>query len=315
MLDTEVTSTLVDNLTSLSSSMERVSKVTDVASLSFEEQYDILKDYPQLIDSMERGYLTAGDTIDLFKQKTEDAQQEIENSMESIKTEIDTLYGDYKKMSLNGVSFSHLFDDTEVGKNLRNQLLSMSSQEILELVKTQLHLTGEEAEEMANKISGYVTEYSNQSYFNAKIDEEGWAALLDPETLETLNELTDQYTQLNDEIERQDDLLGRFNEGSELYNETLEKRNRALLEANKVAAENREELQKQLEQRFEDYTFKDKNGKIISLDKIFTLDGGIDNDVLETLDKDSKGIIQEHSEFLKELLDQDNDYYSEVMDN
>lgn len=127
--------------------------------------------------------------------------------------------------------------------------------------------------------------------------------------------MTDQYTKLNDEIERQDDLLGRFNEGSELYNETLEKRNRALLEANKTAKQNREELQKQLEQRFEDYTFKDKNGKVVSLDKIFTLEGGINNDVLDTLDKDSKGIIQEHSDFLKELLEQDDEYYNDVMDN
>lgn len=315
LLDTQETSTLVDNLTSLSSSMERLSKVTDVSSLSFEEQYDILKDYPQLIDSMERGYLSASDTIDLFKNKTEKAQQEIENSMESIKTEIDTLYGDYKKINLDGVSFTRLFEDSAIGEELRDKVLGLSTDEMLELVENQLGLTGDAASKMANAIQGYVTNFSTEDYFNKKIENEGWTALLDPSTLETLQELTDSYTKLNDEIEKQDDLLGRFNEGSELYNQTLEDRNTALLKANSLATSKQNDLMEQVYQRFENFVFKDKNGKAISIDDIFNLETGIDSELVDNLDKDSKGIIQQNVKFLEDILNQNQDYADEVWDN
>lgn len=311
LLDTEQTSNLVDNLTRLSSSMERLSKVGDVANLSFEEQRDILEDYPELIDSMQKGYLTAGDTIDLFKKKTDEAKQEIENSMESIKTEIDTLYGDYKKINLDGISFSRLFEDSTIGEELRDEVLGLSADEMLKLVKNQLGLTGDEAQEMANAISGAVKAFSIQSYFGAQIDEEGWAAFLDPEALK---ELTDEYTKLNDEIERQDDLLGRFNEGSELYNETLEKRNRLIIESIKVGKDNREDLQKQIDQRFEGHVFKDKNGNVLKLEEIFNFETGLDKDVVDNLDQDSKGLIQQYSDFLQEMLDQDEEYRTEALD-
>lgn len=315
LLDTQETSTLVDNLTSLSSSMERLSKVTDVSSLSFEEQYDILKDYPQLIDSMGKGYLSASDTIDLFKNKTEEAQQEIENSMESIKTEIDTLYGDYKKINLDGVSFTRLFEDSAIGEELRDKVLGLSTDEMLELVENQLGLTGDAASKMANAIQGYVTNFSTEDYFNKKIENEGWTALLDPSTLETLQELTDSYTKLNDEIEKQDDLLGRFNEGSELYNQTLEDRNTALLKANSLATSKQNDLMEQVYQRFENFVFKDKNGKAISIDDIFNLETGIDSELVDNLDKDSKGIIQQNVKFLEDILNQNQDYADEVWDN
>lgn len=315
MLDTQEVSTLVDNLTSLSSSMERLSDVADVASLSFEEQYDILKDYPQLINSMEKGYLSASDTIDLFKDKTQEAQQEIKNSMESIKSEIDALYGDYKKINLDGVSFSRLFEDSAIGEELRDKVLGLSTDEMLKLVKNQLGLTGDAALEMANAIQGYVTNFSTEDYFNKKIENEGWAALLDPSTLETLQELTDSYTKLNDEVERQDDLLDRFNEGSELYNQALEDRNKALLKANSLATSKQNDLMEQVYQRFEDFVFKDKNGKTISIDDIFNLETGLNSDLIDNLDKDSKAIIQQNSEFLKDILDQNQDYADDVWDN
>ena len=311
LLDTEQTSNLVDNLTRLSSSMERLSKVGDVANLSFEEQRDILEDYPELIDSMQKGYLTAGDTIDLFKKKTDEVRQEIKNSIESIKSEINTLYGDYKKINLDGISFSRLFEDSTIGEELRDKVLGLSADEMLKLVKNQLGLTGNDAQEMANAISGAVKEFSVQSYFDAQIDEEGWTALLDPKALK---ELTDKYTKLNDEIERQDDLLGRFNEGSELYNETLEKRNRLIIESIKVGKDNREDLQKQIDQRFEGHVFKDKNGNVLKFEEIFNFETGLNKDIVDNLDQDSKGLIQQHSNFLQEMLDQDEEYRTEALD-
>ena len=314
LLDVETSSNLVDNLTRLSSVMERLSKINNISELSFEEQQEILKDYPELLSSMQNGYLQLSDIITILDKELDESKQKYKNSIESIKSELNTLY-DYEDIQIDGISLSHLFDDNEIGQQLREQISSMSQQEILNLVEAYTNLTGTDAEKLANALQGSVIEFDQQSYFYKQIEKGSYAALLAATDMnEAFNELTNSYANINNEIEQTDDLLDQLNDDSDFYNKTLQKRNSLLLKSNKEAIDNINKLQEELDKRM-NIELKDKDGNVVSFDAIFTLSGGFDEEQFNKLDIDSQALVKLNSSYLEDLREQYQDYFDNISSN
>lgn len=149
------TSNITDSLTSLISTMKRLSEVTDLASLSIEEQMELLKDYPELFDAMSRGYLTATDLLDLYQSRLKEIGNEAKGNLISLPSIGETQY-QLGQINYNGNSLSSLFEDSDKGAALRTQILNMEFEDLVQLIKDSLGLESEEAEKRANAILGSI---------------------------------------------------------------------------------------------------------------------------------------------------------------
>ena len=133
MIDTLLSITdstaIVDSITSLTSTMERLSKISDITSLSFEEQAELLKDYPELIGAMEKGYLSSADAMDLYSKKLDDLMFDAKRTKEDIQAGANTaLQLDGK--TLNGFNMATLFEDTDAAAEMRENLINMDKDDL-----------------------------------------------------------------------------------------------------------------------------------------------------------------------------------------
>ena len=132
LLEMSDTASLVDSITSLSSTMERLSKISDLSSMSFEEQAELLKDYPELIGAMEKGYLTSAEAMKIYQKQYDDLLFNAENRMKDI--EDGMVKGlELNKYTVDGFNLANLFATdgqyAEQAAAMRQKIVSMTSEE------------------------------------------------------------------------------------------------------------------------------------------------------------------------------------------
>lgn len=129
LLDMTSATNIVDGITSLTSTMERLSKINDLTSLSFEEQAELLKDYPELIGAMDKGYMSSADAMRVYQKRLNDLKFDSKRTMEDIAVGA-TEALELNDKTLNGISLSNLFQDTDTGAMLRQQIVEMDQEQL-----------------------------------------------------------------------------------------------------------------------------------------------------------------------------------------
>ena len=132
LLEMSDTASLVDSITSLSSTMERLSKITDLSSMSFEEQAELLKDYPELIGAMEKGYLTSAEAMKVYQKQYDDLVFNANNRMKDIESGM--VKGlELNKYTVDGFNLANLFATdgqyAEQAAAMRQKIVSMTTEE------------------------------------------------------------------------------------------------------------------------------------------------------------------------------------------
>lgn len=107
LIDDPITN-YTDSLTKLGSTLERISKINDITSLSIADQMELLADYPELLGAMEKGTLNAATALEIL-------QAQFDQKHERLKTEIEDIgvkynVGDNNKI-VNQTFSSNIFKD------------------------------------------------------------------------------------------------------------------------------------------------------------------------------------------------------------
>lgn len=299
------TSNITDSLTSLISTMERLSEVTDLASLSIEEQMELLKDYPELFDAMSRGYLTATDLLDLYQGRLEEIGNEAKGNLISLPSMGETQY-QLGQINYNGNSLSSLFENSETGAALRSQILNMEFEDFVQLIEDSLGLESEKAVERANAILGSISQYNESEYLLAYIEDNGIAGLISSTIQETFDNSISLYNKATKEIEKYNDTLDRLNENSEEYNKILTKRNEAIIKANQEGRKRIEQIMEEGRALLGEEILYDKNGNVVDIYDLYNIETGIiDATLYDNLKEDSQTVF-------KMIIEQLNNFYEEV---
>ena len=299
------TSNITDSLTSLISTMERLSEVTDLASLSIEEQMELLKDYPELFDAMSRGYLTATDLLDLYQGRLEEIGNEAKGNLISLPSIGETQY-QLGQINYNGNSLSSLFENSETGAALRSQILNMEFEDFVQLIEDSLGLESEKAVERANAILGSISQYNESEYLLAYIKDNGIAGLISSTIQETFDNSISLYNKATKEIEKYNDTLDRLNENSEEYNEILTKRNEAIIKANQEGRKRIEQIMEEGRALLGEEILYDKNGNVVDIYDLYDIETGITNaTIYDSLTEESQTVF-------KMIIEQLNNFYEEV---
>lgn len=299
------TSNITDSLTSLISTMERLSEVTDLASLSIEEQIELLKDYPELFDAMSRGYLTASDLLDLYQGRLEEIGNEAKGNLISLPS-IGEIQYQLGQINYNGNSLSSLFENSEAGAALRSQILNMEFENFVQLIEDSLGLESEKAVERANAILGSIQKWNESEYLLAYIEDNGIAGLISSTIQETFDNSISLYNKATKEIEKYNDTLDRLNENSEEYNEILIKRNEAIIKANQEGRKRIEQILEEGRALLGEEILYDKNGNIVDIYDLYDIETGITNaTIYDSLTEESQTVF-------KMIIEQLNNFYEEV---
>ena len=299
------TSNITDSLTSLISTMERLSEVTDLASLSIEEQMELLKDYPELFDAMSRGYLTATDLLDLYQNRLEEIGNEAKGNLISLPAIGETQY-QLDQINYNGSSLSSLFEDSDKGAALRSQILNMEFEDLVQLIEDSLGLESDEATKRANEILGSISKWNESEYLLAYIEDNGIAGMISSTIQETFDNSISLYNKATKEIEKYNDTLDRLNENSEEYNEILTKRNEAIIKANQEGRKRIEQIMEEGRALLGEEILYDKNGNIVDIYDLYDIETGITNaTIYDSLTEESQTVF-------KMIIEQLNNFYEEV---
>ena len=236
------TDKLIEDIEKLSSSMERLSKVSDITSLSLKEQVEILKDYPSLFSAMERGYMTAAEAMSIYGEQLDKTTDTMGYNRESYKTIYDQGTGDITssenwKNTEYGTDYSQLFSDTELGAQLRKEIASENLQTSSIFVKTLFkagvekdpNYTWDQALNAAKSIQADINALNEQELMQQRLHEQGVTALLSESARETWANANSQVAANRAIIESNKEKLEQLEVGSAEYNEVFGEYTNALI--------------------------------------------------------------------------------------
>ena len=249
------TTELIENFTKLASAMERIGQVSDIASLSLKEQLEILQDYPEVFDGIQRGYLTAAESMSLYEKELNSSIQSIEDNKGSLKYLYETGTGDIVSSEQWG-EYADMFADTEEGAALRSSIASISlgydSPFVDMLYKQGQAKFGEQysledARNAALKVQSHIQQWNENELLAERLKTEGITALMNEQakeawanarSIEAANRAT--INALNEELEyidkNSEEYIAKFKERNQKLGLALEHSNNTLkdIEAEKT---------------------------------------------------------------------------------
>ena len=228
---------ITEEFTKLASTMERVSKITDIASMSLAEQMELLTDYPELLAAVERGYLTAAEAAGLYGEKMSSSLDEIQAN----KSNYALLYskdGGAQVTSDQFGEFANIFEDSETGKQQREAFLSMGTlseddpwvKEMLAKYQDYGFNTKHEMLQYLQGVKADVEEFNRQDYLDTALSNGDYTAIMSTEDKEAWRDATDVDKQRRNRLEAIDEELEYLEEGSDEYLAIIQERDRLLLE-------------------------------------------------------------------------------------
>ena len=236
------TDKLIEDIEKLSSSMERLSKVSDITSLSLKEQVEILKDYPSLFSAMERGYMTAAEAMSIYGEQLDKTTDTMGYNRESYQMIYDQGTGDIIasenwKNAEYGTDYSQLFSDTELGAQLRKEIASENLQTSSIFVQTLFKVglekdpnyTWDQALNAAKSIQADINALNEQELMQQRLHEQGVTALLSESARETWANANSQVAANRAIIESNKEKLEQLEIGSAEYNEVFGEYTNALI--------------------------------------------------------------------------------------
>ena len=249
IFDAKTANETKESIISLISSMKNLQDKMDLTALSFEEQMELIEEYPQLQNAIGRGFITAQEKVGLFETEFNELIDEANLTQAQLQEQGKQLLQAIGTSSINGTTYDNrLFTDTQEGLDLRTSLLTMSSearkQAINDIVATYGYST-EEAETYFNKLQEYVKDYNNSLATEDYLTQGGIAALWDEETKELMAAATDSFTKIKNSVEAYATQLERLTVGTDEYNQVLSKWQSEAHKLNKELLNDQKELEEQ----------------------------------------------------------------------
>lgn len=259
-----------DSVTSLTSSVERLTQATDLNNLSFSEQLELLKDYPELADNLQSGTITLEEKMALFGEKLQGAVETAKTSREDALNQIEQLSDGRDFTLFEDITLSQLYAEDEAGNLARQAISKLTAEEIKEAAKIyaeEFNIQDEdEAIKAIHALIGASTTAITEDVVLNKLLSEGLFAFTSDELKEQYQEAADIYKQQQTLIEAYEKDLERYEKGSEAYVKAEEGRNAALKLSSEQASlkiqEARDEIKKSLGGKYKDI-FTEVNGQII----------------------------------------------------
>ena len=248
-------SDITDKVARLTSMMERVSSATDLTTLSFSEQMDILKDYPELIGALERGYLTAAEKMGLYRKQFNEAGNDLQNNLEALRTQAESQY------QISGITgFEALFDDSAVGQSLREALANTSitseykdknsfAGKLVNAIMQSQDVDETKAVEIANALASNAQSYSQNELALDVLQSKGVAGLIDSSIIDSWNNAIDPVNNLRRTLVGYNSDLEDSVVGSDDYLQALKHRNSTLTKLNQGLLDKQAAMQQDINSR------------------------------------------------------------------
>ena len=228
---------ITEEMTKLASTMERFSKVTDLASLSLSEQMELLTDYPELLAAMERGYITAAEAAAQYGETIAQSQEDIAANKSNYKL-LYSKEGGLKLTTSDMIGFENLFDNSEAGKAARKKFLEMGTlsedddwvKAMLKEYETYGFASKKEMLDYLNGVKADVEDFNKQDYLDEQLSEGNYTAIMSSEAKEQWVTANDLVAQHRNQLEKINTELEQIDQNSAEYNNKLKERNSLLLQ-------------------------------------------------------------------------------------
>lgn len=198
-----------DKLTQLSSTIERLTKVNDLSSLSFAEQMKLLGDYPELINDIKNGTLTSSGALKILQDDFNEILGSLEQQLKDYKTK-------WKETKDFGIVSSLLGNDlfSEQGINKMTKL----TLDGIDSFVNKLEGAGVSGD-IARSLFGDIQSYLSETYMRNELNKGGIALALDVTIESSLDKLAIQSTSA--QLDVYETMLKRAGEGTDEYNKLL----------------------------------------------------------------------------------------------
>lgn len=263
LLGSVSTSQIVEELTKLGSVMERVGKATDLTNLSLKDQIDLLSEYPTLLSTLERGYMTAGESLSFYN-------EQLNKQLDDAKASQGNLSLAYEEDAV-GKNFTQFFDES--GDALRDALISAGTLDRDDAIVSQVYdamiaaeterlskmdlteeqkaaklaeITTSKALEYAQALQADVQEYNKYGLLIENIERDGIVSVMTESAKKAWNAATDQAQTWKWRADQHKKELERMQEDSDEYNAKVLEYSDALL--NSIKSDN--ELLAKYQQQF-----------------------------------------------------------------
>lgn len=235
---------IIDQITRFTSSLERLTKELDLNNLSLIEQAEILEDYPDLFNQFMSGKIDGSAIYDFYQQEYDSLQQEVAENLKADVAKQDNTYSELG--TINGIDFSNFLNTNSMDTVLKIINLSEEEKEnFMNQIMSKLSISDEEAETLLNDIIGTSDDFLKNSFLAQKL-EQGISALINPDLLRTVKNISSQYYKLNFEIDKNTNELERLLIGTDDYNNKLKERNKLLINSNLLVSEQIKEIREEM---------------------------------------------------------------------
>ena len=280
-------SALTEEITSLTSSMQRLNKVNNLNNLTFEEQMELLQDYPELYDAMQKGVLSLEDQEEFYQKEYDRILGEFDNNIQGASIEFSTKLNLDKNMSVDDIL--NITEDSQLVKDLAASN-NMSVSEVWDL------------------IAGYQTDIKQNKFGKDKLEELGVQGLIEQSNLELIQAAKDvkEYNKLL--VSESEKSLELLSEDSDKY---IEIQNKTLLGYANIIKESKkgnEELEKQFKEDI-------LGNKAKELEKYYKIVDGEFIILTEELEKENEDVRKSLEASLNQAAVSYNDYADQVQEN
>ena len=229
---------ITEEFTKLSSAMERIANISDITSMSLEEQMNLLSDYPELLGAMERGYLTAAEAAKLYGETIANSQEDIADNKSNYALIYDK-EGGAQLATSQMTGFENLFDDSEAGKDARQRFLDMGTlstdddwvNTMLEKYEEYGFSTKKEMLDYLNSVKADVEEYNKLDYIEGQLAEGNYEVIMSKDAKELWAAAKDYAQQRRNALESIDKELEYVDIDSQQYKNLIKQRNELLMQA------------------------------------------------------------------------------------
>lgn len=207
--------TYTDALTKIGSSLERISKVNDLASLSIAEQMELLNDYPQLVGAMEKGVLDASSALEILNADFAEQRKILGKDLRDIGVKFEAKEEDRKLLEASGLGLGYFKDENL--DEMKDIIIADIDAFVEKMAEKGIEQTN------AERIYGAIEDYVEKSRLADLMDEKGIALTLKVDFSTNTNQ--NLYDKAKAQLEGYNTALEKEVEGSQKYNDLLNEQN------------------------------------------------------------------------------------------
>ena len=293
ILGIESVSDLTEEVTKLTSSMQRLNKINKLNDLTFEEQMQLLADYPELYEAMENGSLSLIEQEEFYNKEYNKILDNFKTNLNSLSLELTSKLNLRNNLSIPEIL--NLNEDSEEIKKWAAQT-NQSVSKVWELVKQ------------------YQIDIESNQFAANKLEELGVQGLIDQSNLELIQSAKDRKNQLKILIEQENNALNLLSSDNKKYKDIQKSiiQNQAEIISESLASNSKlmEQFEKGMNKEYNNGTkisdyYKIINGNmIIDTEKLANIQ---DETFRKELEADLNNAVVNYNNFAEQIQDNNED--------